>query len=376
MVNNKFSPVLIGVLCLVLIAIIIFAVSLFSGGEAAKNQADNKNKDLMVPVIELSLNTSEENQEKVIISVSATTEDEEGIEYLVLPDGTQVFAANKEYEVSKNGNYKFKAVGYNGAEDTLAIDVTNIREVSANNPYIPEGFEHIGGEVDKGFTIRDKFGNEYVWVPVSTGILTRTTMMNSEYEESNSLATNLVNSVAKNYGFYIAKFEASKYEKDGVNVAASIEGQIPWSNITYQEAYDAAKASGEVFGYTDVYTALVNSYAWDSTLNWLNKTVTNYSTNTSYGNYSGTIYPTGSTESDRINNICDMAGNVREWTTEIYKTNKEKSSNNNNTQLETLNRVVRGGSASINKIANSRNGYPEDLIDSYWGFRTVLYKNN
>lgn len=376
MKSGKLSPVIIGVLCVLLLAIILFGISLLSGNNNSQNEVKGEKVEKIAPVIELSLNTTEEDQEKVVISVSATTEDEGGIEYIVLPDGTQIFASSKEYEVSENGKYEFKAVGYNEAEAKLTIEVSNIREISATNPYIPEGFEHIAGESDNGFIIQDKYGNQYVWVPVETGILTRSTMINSDYEESNSVATNLVNSVAKNYGFYIARFEASLVTKNEKNVAGSQEGQNPWTNVTYQEAYDAAKDSAEAFGYTDVATALVSSYAWDTTLEWLNKAVPNYSTNTSYGNYSGTIYQTGATESDRINNICDMAGNVREWTTEIYKTDVTDKNSKKNENEGMINRVVRGGSATINKIANSRNGYPDNLIDGYWGFRTVLYKYN
>ena len=397
--NNKFSPILIGVICLVLVAIIIFVVNIFSGDEAKQVQSGNEELDAIAPVIELSVSTSEENQEKVTITVLANTEDKEGIDYIELPDGTQVFADTKDYEVTENGSYEFKAVGKNGAEDTLSIDISNIREISSNNPYIPEGFEHVGGEVENGFIIQDQFGNQYVWVPVPTGILTRTTLMNSEYQETSGLATKLVNSVAQNYGFYIARFEASVFEKDGKKGAASISGQIPWSNVNYQEAYNASLVAAEIFGYTDVSTSLISSYAWDTTLSWLNQTVTNYATNTSYGNYSGTIYPTGATQSDVINNVCDMAGNVREWTTEVYNTNKKAATEDEEyyddyeeyeevyydeetgeeipiIKEDFLSRVVRGGSASINKIANSRNGYPENLTDGYWGFRTVLYKVN
>ena len=398
--NSKFSPILIGVICLVLVAIVILGVNMLKGGDDISTPgSEDGGSDAVAPVIELSVNTSEENQEKVIITVLATTEDEEGIDYIELPDGNQIFAESKEYEVTANGNYEFKAVGKNGAEDTLSIEISNIREISANNPYIPEGFEHVGGEVDKGFIIQDQFGNQFVWIPVPTGILTRTTVMNAEYQETSGLATSLVNSVAKNYGFYIARFEASVFEKDGRKAAASIEGQIPWSNINYQEAYNASLAASEVFGYTGVSTSLISSYAWDTTLAWLNQTVTNYGTNTSYGNYSGTIYPTGATQSDIINNVCDMAGNVREWTTEVFNTDKNVSTDGEEyyddyeeyeevyydeetgeeipvIKEDVLSRVVRGGSASISKIANSRNGYPENLTDGYWGFRTVLYKVN
>lgn len=379
--NNKFLPLIIGALCVVLALIIVFGVSLFSNKENGDENSNKVQEELIAPVLDLSLNTTDEEQEEVTILVVATTEDEEGIDYIELPDKTQIFAETKEYKVTENGEYTFKAVGLNGAESVLSIEVTNIREVSSNNPYIPAGFEHIGGEVDTGFVIQDTYGNQYVWVPVPTGILTRATMMSTDYSESNSSATALVNSVAKNYGFYIARFEASSYEDGDRKVAAAMAQKMPWTDVNFREAEDAANLSAEVFGYEGVATALINSYAWDTTLEWINQSVTNYSTNTSYGNYSGTIYPTGSTESDQMNYICDLAGNVREWTTEEYSPitatgNKKNNSKKNNTNDNISSRVVRGGSANLNKIANSRNGYPEDLTDGYWGFRIILYENS
>ena len=35
-------------------------------------------------------------------------------------------------------------------------------------------------------------------------------------------------------------------------------------DLTYQDAYEYATRSGEAFGYTDCYTSLINSYAWDT----------------------------------------------------------------------------------------------------------------
>lgn len=382
MKDNKFFPIIVVGLCILLIAIVVFGFSILKKDTSSNKPggANANEDDLIAPVIDLSLDTMEEEQSEVKIMVVASTDDEEGIDYIQLPDKTKIFAETHEYPVTENGEYSFKAVGVNGAESTLSIEVTNIREVSANNPYIPTGFECIGGEVDTGYVIQDKFGNQYVWVPVPSGILTRSNMMSTDYEESNSSATALVNSVAKNYGFYIARFESSSYEIDGKKVAASLAEKMPWTGINFREAEEAATLSAEAFEYENVATALVNSYAWDTTLEWINKSVPNYSTNTSYGNYSGTIYPTGSTESDQMNYICDLAGNVREWTTEEYapinsNTGKKTTTKKNNSTDTVRNRVVRGGSANLNKIANSRNGYPEDLTDEYWGFRMVLYEN-
>ena len=370
--DNKLLPVIIALLCIILVAIIIFGITLFSKDKNGKGNNGGgilgNEGEVVVPVIDLNLSTEEEEQEEVTIEVKATTDDEGGIEYIELPDKTKIYSDTKEYVVKENGNYKFKAVGVNGGESSLSIEVTNIREISSNNPYIPEGFEHIGGEVDTGFVIQDSFGNQYVWVPVPSGILTRSTMMSTDYEESNSYATALVNSVAKNYGFYIARFEASSYEADGKRVAASVAEKMPWTDINFREAEEAASLTAEAFGYENVATSLISSYAWDTTLEWIDKTVTNYSTNTSYGNYSGTIYTTGSTESDQMNYICDLAGNVREWTTEIYK----DSANQSNYNIKQ--RGIRGGSANLSRTPSSHIGYAENTSDTYWGFRMILYK--
>lgn len=380
--ESKFPIVIIIVLVLVLIAVILLGVNFLSSNGKGKNKENAGGEDLVAPVLQLDLDTTEPDQEKVTIKVVATTEDKDGIDHIELPDGTEIFADNKDYEVTENGEYEFTAYGVNGAKGKLSIEVKNIRTISATNPYVPDGFEHVAGEVEEGFTIQDKYGNQYVWIPVESGILTRTTLTDSQYEDSNSIATGLVNSVAKNYGFYIAKYEASAYQANDIRFAGSVEGQMPWTNLTYQEAVEASENTAKALEYPDgIVTALPSSYAWDTALIWIDEKVTNYSTNTSYGNYSGTVYSTGSTSSDVVQNICDLAGNVREWTTEIYKdqttttTKKKTSSSNKNENLDYVNRVVRGGSAYINKVANSRNGYPENLTDEYWGFRTVLYKN-
>ena len=382
---------IISILLIILVVIVLGALVFFGVKMLGKNSAENDNKGQAsqngevangeAPILDLSLSTTEPDQEEVVIYVTATPgEGDEGIDYILLPDKSEISSDTKDYTVTENGTYTFEVYGLNGYSTVEKIEVTNIRQASSEHPYIPIGFEEVGGEVADGYVIQDSFGNQYVWVPVPSGILTRNTMMSTDYTESNSAATALVNSVAKNYGFYIARFEASSYEKDGVRVGASVGDKIPWTDISFRDAETAAFESANVFGYEDAATSLISSYAWDTTLSWIEETVPNYSSNTSYGNYSGTIYPTGSTESDQMNHICDLAGNVREWTTEEYdqiggQTTKKKTSKKNSANSDdSINRVVRGGSASLNKIASSRNGYPEELTDEYWGFRMVLYK--
>ena len=376
--RNKLSPIIIVILIAVLIAIGLFVYILVNSKGNGINFLGNSEEKVIRPVIQLSLNSTEENQEKVTIDVSATTEDEAGVASITLPDGTVLETSETTYDVTENGDYTFSATGVNGQTSMKIITVSNIRIISAKNPYMPEGFTHVGGEVDSGFTIEDKAGNQYVWVPVESGKLSRKTVLDTNYQETSNTSSALVNSVAQNYGFYMARFEASQQDVNGEQVAASMGGKMPWNGLTYQEAANLANDSGVKYGYEGYSTAIINSYAWDTTLEWIDSEVENYSSNTSYGNYSGTILPTGATEADIVKNICDLAGNLREWTSEIFKTSEDTSSKSNKkdkNQENVLHRVVRGGSANLSRTAASHTGWPEDSSDNYWGFRMILFKN-
>jgi len=368
--GGKASPLIIILLLVVLVGVggLIVKTLTTDSSTGDKNNIGEESYE-EIPVITLNKEVDPENDSKVIITVYASTEIEGGVEQIILPDGTSVFGDTATYEVEENGKYEFEAISYSGGSSKSTIEVTEIVEISATNPYIPEGFSVVNENVEEGFVIEDSHGNQYVWVPVPNGKLTRTTMLSTDYEESGSTALELVNSVAKYYGFYVGRFEASQYEVNDSVAAASMSGKIPWTNITYLNAVTHSENSDEVFGYTDCKTALLNSYAWDTILTWFDSTITNYSSNVNYGNYSGTIYPTGYTESDNIKNICDIAGNVREWTTEIYKSAKKTANTGN-----VIHRVVRGGSANLSRTPQSRIYYPENISDNYWGFRTVLYK--
>lgn len=379
--GGKLSPIIIIVLLVVVIAIGALIFTTLTGSD---KQTENKNpgetnpgtSDVVEekkPILNLSKEVEGEYPSQVIIKVEATPNEENEIETITLPDGTTIEGTTAEYIVEENGIYQFTATCTDGTSETLDMEVTEIAAISANNPYIPTGFTHIEDTtVENGFTIEDEYGNQYVWIPVEDGKVTRTTLLKSEYEETSTPATALVNSVAKYYGFYLAKYEASKYEINGEVAAASMEGKTPWVNVTYQEAADNAEASATLFGYEDCYTGIISSYAWDTTLAWIETKVENFSSSTEYGNYSGSVYTTGASVRDIFNNICDLCGNVREWTTEIYKQPTEEKKSNSN-EYERY-RVVRSGGATLNKTVSSRIGYPETSTATYWGFRMVLYK--
>ena len=393
--------IIIGIL-VIIFAIIGVVLIVTKNNNDSVDSDSNSETQLIEPEIELEYRTEGGT---TTIYVTASIDGDNSISSITLPAGEIIERDTAEFEVEEAGEYEFKVTASNGVSVTKSISIDDPDKITAENPYIPDGFTHVSGtEVETGFIIEDEIGNQYVWVPVESGILTRNTDGNSQYEESDSTATGLYNSVAKYYGFYIARYEASQIRYRGTETVASVEGVLPWSNITYTEAYDVSRDVSNAYGYTDVRTALVNSYAWDSALEWMDESQRNYSSNTSYGNYSGTILETGKTENDEVNSICDMAGNIREWTTEIYHPEivsgnsndidenevenveeesdedlEENTDENNVTNsagnTSAIYRVIRGGSANINKVASSHIGQVENLSDSYWGFRIILYKD-
>jgi len=157
----KISPIVIIILVVVLVAVAGLGISLVSNKSDNKNQSETNEVSEIVPVLDLSLSSNDENQENVIITATATTEDESGIYSITLPDGGVRRAESAEYNVTKNGNYTFKVKGNNGQTSSLTIEVNNIREASAQTPYIPTGFSHVEGEADTGYTIQDSYGNQF-----------------------------------------------------------------------------------------------------------------------------------------------------------------------------------------------------------------------
>ena len=368
--GEKFSPVIIVVLiaALVIIGGLIFGIATSKDSDAGDK--NNVGETIIEkPILTLNKDVNEDNESIVIISVYASTESGEEIEEILLPDGVAVPGGNATYTVTENGKYEFTARTISGGASSSEIEVTEIPEISASNPYVPDGFTVVSDKVEEGFVIEDPYGNQYVWVPVEKGKMSRKTTNDVNYEETSGTATALINSVAKYYGFYIGRFEASQFELNGQVTAASMSGKIPWTNITYLNAAEHSGNSARVFGYTDCYTGIVSSHAWDTTIEWIDLIQEHYSSDVNFGNYRGTIYPTGTTTSDIVRNICDLAGNVREWTSEIYKDRSNRGDSGSTTQ-----RVVRAGSANLKRTPISHIPYPENTSDNYWGFRLVLYK--
>jgi len=291
-------------------------------------------------------------------------------------------------------------------------------EFSDGNVIIPEGFKIAdvpASKVQDGVVIEDKDRNQFVWVPVATiADYKRTAYSTNGATEETDTATNSIkikyNSSLYNYyfteampddekksvdtykGFYIGRYEAGDKESteakklsgsNDVTKTVTIKAdQVPYSCVTRTQAVSLAEGFATKQGYK-AKTKLVSSYAWDTTIAFIEKTVNNYGSSSSQGNYSNTsvtykditdeskpektkaensplLVATGQTTP--VCNIYDMGGNVLEWTTEScsYKFSPY---------------AMRGGDGS-GKFAHDAAGYrinnPGDAYGNV-GFRLTLF---
>ena len=290
-------------------------------------------------------------------------------------------------------------------------------------------------KIATGLVVVDSQGNEYVWVPVtkdedgtptdpyteSNGKLTKqdgtqveiqlgrysfnsTTGVPSAYygpftedivgnhnsEYKNIIAKDIEGfkeSVKTNGGYYIGRYEAgieggtltseensekstdwTGYTGDNMKLVSK-SGATVWNYITQNRAANLCQNLANE--YEGVTSDLINSYAWDTAIVYIQ----NCGTNNNYANQIGvsttrTLSKAGETvlaEGSEANkndvqcNIYDMAGNYREWVTETY----------NNSSLPC---VYRGGSYHDSDIYTSaRNIGRTTSFDIDLSFRPLLY---
>ena len=192
-------------------------------------------------------------------------------------------------------------------------------------------------------------------------------------QDTNTTALNLkgfVDSVKANGGYYIARYEAS-YGTDGKanskvsnnpndsSSAPTTEGYL-WNNITQ---INAAAASRSL--YTTINSDLMNSYAWDTAIVYIQA----FSGDTDYSRQNGKSINSSLTNTgvnnDEVCKINDMASNTYEWTTE-YSTYAVSSGADPCTN--------RGGFYNWNSTyASIRGGYGATYSNKFYAFRPALY---
>lgn len=374
--NKKFIMVII-----VILLIIIFGIlgTVIMSNIGKKNKISNQVVgNLAEPVLEIKKDIETPDAEKVVLTITAKTEDPEGIKYILLPNGEQVVGGEAKYTVNVNDKYKFATYGKNGKYAEKVIDVNNIKVAKATDPYIPIGFKHVEEtKVETGFVIEDKLGNQFVWVPVENGQLYGNPQHDSKFSDTNESSNMFTNSVGRYKGFYVARYESSQgiSESEGQKyfVPLSKKDAYPWTNINYTNSQASSRNMSKLFGYTDMETSIMTSYAWFTMLKWIDTT---NKRNVSQENAKQTnqLGKTGSDQTDIFNNIADIKGNVKEWTTEIYtRENSPEEQKNANSQL-TYTRVLRGGNATIAQSPLKATVYADNQKNAFWGFRVILFK--
>ena len=192
-------------------------------------------------------------------------------------------------------------------------------------------------------------------------------MLVADYEAS-------YESIKKYGGFYIGRYELT-------GSVASPTVQKGQTVLVSQNWYNLYKACSGIVNTANAKSTMINGTQWDRVMEWLVETGMSsedvYEDSSTWGNYSnyndsvtadkqvtdaGTkVFPAGSSENWKANNIYDLAGNAYDWSQEA---------------LSTSGRVVRGGgygSSGSSRPASYRNdSFPYDFLNSI-SARPVLY---
>lgn len=334
----------------------------------------------------------------------------------------EIYASEIEYEneipkdtiadyVGKpaNNEKNIKTVDANGNPVTIPagfIVVPNSPEGTASDRKVEYTYSGDGiPTVQDGIVVEDEDGNQFVWIPVGTiknkdGQIDKIELgrynvfatdsepfqpmssykssteddevyqsqyeidgyreLTKEIEGKNTIAKALElfkTRTEKNNGFYIARYESSQSETGKPMSKAS---QTVWSGIQQPEAAEKARA---MYDDKSFYGSdLINSYAWDTALIFIqkyNKKYTNYAS-IEGKSISTTAKKTGENV-DVVCNIHDMCGNYAEWSTENCNDASWPSTR-------------RGGNYSQDsRITSDRIAYCPSSYLSFIGFRVIVY---
>ena len=327
----------------------------------------------------------------------------------------EVIVNGEKKKIDANGNI-IESIQSLKTKGTVFKDTTTLEDTYGNQVKIPKGFkiandsatDVTGGIVIEDATYTNTIGSQFVWIPVGTGEnaikkannetvdialgryeFTKNsdgTITTSEYSGSYTEDTtanhnsSYENAIAKdieqfktsansNHGYYIGRYEAGKTDNDGFMVCKS--GQEVWNSITQPKA---SEVSRNMYGSEAKVTSdLINSYAWDTAIVFIQKCGTEsnsltYSqtaglslTSTSKPQTTGTNILNETKKVDKQCNIFDMAGNCWEWTTET-------------SSLSSIPCVSRGGYYySSGRYTSSRGSNFTSATGSDLSFRPLLY---
>ena len=280
-----------------------------------------------------------------------------------------------------------------------------LKDANGNIFTLPAGFKVVVNDdtgnaktVDKGIVIEDVTdaatkGSQFVWVPVGTITKTDGTQVEIElnrytfdedgnavtYEENainenfaifqeidlqhTNYIENFKESVTKNGGYYIGRFEARTNKKrttkyDELTLISEKKEEYVYNYIAQHEAKELSQ---RMYINSVITSDLTNAYAWDTAIIFIQKCTNqnNYS-NKKSSNFE--LAEKGTVEDVQVN-IFDMSSNIYEWTTEV--------------EIETNKVCFRGGFFGDRKNWTSiRFAYNNQKRDVDIGFRPMLYIKN
>ena len=274
-------------------------------------------------------------------------------------------------------------------KDTTTLEDTYVNQVTIPKGFKianDSATDVTGGIVIEDATYTNTIGSQFVWIPVGTGenaikkanketvdialgrysftknsdgTVTTSEFSDRDYTEDTTVShySDYKNAIAKdieqfktsvknNHGYYIGRYEAgvvdynssvsaintnketnwTGYTGDNIKLVCKKEQQV-WNYVTQNKA---SKLSRDMYGSEAKVTSdLINSYAWDTAIVFIQKCGTEsnsstYSYTAGLSSFStryappttGTNILKATSKVDKQCNIFDMAGNCKEWTTE------------------------------------------------------------
>ena len=344
----------------------------------------------------------------------------------------EVTVNGEKKKIDANGNI-IESIQSLKTKGTVFNDITTLEDTYGNQVKIPKGFkiandsatDVTGGIVIEDATYTKTIGSQFVWIPVGTGenaikkankeivdialgrydFIKKSdgTIKTSEYSggyTEDTTASHNGNAIAKdiekfktsansNHGYYIGRYEAgvvdynssvstsnsnnetnwTGYTGDNIKLVCKKEQQV-WNYVTQNKA---SELSRDMYGSEAKVTSdLINSYAWDTAIVFIQKcgtesnsstysyTVGLSSSSTSAPQTTGTNILKATNKIDKQCNIFDMAGNCFEWTTETYDADYPCVARGGNYRVS----GACTGPRTMSDISNAR---------SYGSFRPLLY---
>ena len=303
----------------------------------------------------------------------------------------EVIVNGEKKKIDANGNI-IESIQSLKTKGTVFKDTTTLEDTYGNQVTIPKGFkiaddsatEVTGGIVIEDATYTNTIGSQFVWIPVGTGEnaikkenketveielgrydFTKNsdgTITTSEYSGSYTEDTTAShnssrgNAIAKdiekfktsansNHGYYIGRYEAGVVDYNSSVSTSNSNNETNWTGYTGDNIKLVCKKEQQVWNYVtqnkaselsrDMYKSeakvtsdLINSYAWDTAIVFIQKCGTESNSSTysytaglsltskSEPQTTGTNILNATKKVDKQCNIFDMAGNCFEWTTE------------------------------------------------------------